>query len=248
MIVDCHTHWGRCYTERDGLDPSRWLSVARVHGVTHAVVLPEASLINAGLVREDNDRVASVCARSGGAMIPFCTVNFWDQSEAVKEARRCLLDGPFRGVKSHPWTQACSTGLPAMDDVCEIAAEVGAPILFHDGTPPFSMPSQIALLARRHPRATVVLGHAGLFEYWREAIVSMRFASNLWACLCGPYVAGIRAIWEQADRTRLVWGSDFGYGLADPIGYRLPLLREAGLNDAQIDCVLAENAARLLRL
>ena len=57
----------------------------------------------------------------------------------------------MRGVKLHPWLQGFSAHEPGLDPLCEVAAAAGVPILFHDGTPPFSTPLQLASLARRHP-------------------------------------------------------------------------------------------------
>ena len=62
MIVDCHTHWGAEWQERDGLEPMRWLREFDRHGVTHAIVLPHLGLIDAGNIPSDNDAVATVCA------------------------------------------------------------------------------------------------------------------------------------------------------------------------------------------
>ena len=248
MIVDCHTHWGGCFQERDGTDPRRWLEVMDRHGVRHAVVLPEPGLWHAGRIPADNDTVVAACARSGGRMIPFCTVNTYDRREAMDELRRCLGPLRMRGIKFHPWLQATSPSTEAMDEVCEAAAESNVPILFHDGTPPFSLPSQIALLARRHPRVTIILGHAGLFQHWREAIAALRAVENLWGCLCGPYPAALREVLRRCDRQRLLWGSDFGFGFADSVGYRLGLMDRLGLTEEEKRQILEENPRRLFSL
>ncbi len=246
-MIDCHTHWGRAWTERDGLDPRRWLEPLTAHGVQRAMVMPEEGLLDAGRIGRDNDRVAAVCARSDGRMIPCCTVNLWMREEAARETRRCLGDLGMRGIKFHPWLQGGSVSSPLMDEVCELAAEYGVPVLFHDGTPPFCLPSQMALLARRHPGVQIVLGHSGLFEHWREAIAALKGTPNLWGCLCGPHVAAMREIVRQCDLSRLLWGTDHGYGLADVYQYRFPLMDTLRLSDAARQAIFDDNPARLLR-
>ena len=247
MIFDCHTHWGMCFAERDGRDPSAWLDVLDRHGVTHAIVLPHAGLVHAGRIRSDNDDVVAVCGVSEGRMIPFITASPVDDDMAITDIDRRLRDGQARGIKFHPWLQGMSVCTPFMDEVCETAAAHDAPILFHDGTPPYSLPAQIALLARRHPRARVVLGHSGLFEYWREAIAVMTAFENVWTCLCGPQLEAVRQIVQRCDRTRLLWGSDFGFALHDAVGYRLDLFRHA-VDDATCRIILEDNPQRLLNL
>jgi predicted TIM-barrel fold metal-dependent hydrolase len=122
MIVDCHTHWGIAWVDRDGRDPSKWLAVLDQHEITHAIVL----------------------------------------------------------------------------------------------------------------------GHRGI-----EAV---RRCPNVWACLCGPHAAAQREFFRRCDHSRILWGSDFGFGFADPIPYRLGLLRSLGLSDTTLNAMLAENPARLLRI
>jgi predicted TIM-barrel fold metal-dependent hydrolase len=246
VSVDFHTHWAECFRERDGLDPSQWLAVGTSHGVDHAVVFPYGSLMDDSRLPAENDELAAVCAASGGQMIPFCTVNPFRAEQSAAEFRRCVEVKGMRGLKLHPWLQGSPPNTGSVDQLCEMAAHWKVPVLFHDGTPSYSLPSQMALLARRHPATTIILGHCGLFEHWREAIAAMSFAENLWGCLCGPYVSSLREIVRRCDRRRLLWGSDYGFTFTDVVGYRLGLLKLLELSDADHDLILTENPRRLL--
>lgn len=248
MIVDCHTHWGICWADRDAHDPSKWLAVLDRHGVTHALVLSHRGLVDSAQIARDHDDIAAACAASGGRMIQFLSVHPAQGKRAVEEAVRGLDRLGARGLKFHPWLQGASISQPTMDELAELAADRGVPLYFHDGTPCYSMPSQVAGLARRHPRTTVVLGHGGLLELWREGIAAVRRHPNLWACLCGPPAAAHREYFRRCDPARLLWGSDFGFGWADPIGYRLGVIRALGLSESVLHTVLATNPARLLGL
>jgi hypothetical protein len=134
-----------------------------------------------------------------------------------------------------------------MDRVCDMAANYDIPILFHDGTPPYSLPSQIALLARRHPRTRIILGHCGLLEYWREAAEALDVAENLWGCLCGPHTAGMKHIIQRCDVTRLLWGSDFGFSFNNCFDYRFDVMKTLELDEPTRRAILQDNPARLLR-
>ena len=245
MIIDCHTHWNGSADLEAATAASGWLQILHLHGVTGAVVLPTLGLFDASRLAEDNDRVAAICAASGGHMIPFCTVNPWWGQRAVAEFRRCLETLGHRGLKIHPWLQGVSPNCGEMDPLCELAGEKNVPVLWHDGTPCFSLPSQIALLAERHPNTTFVLGHFGLFEHWREAIAAINHTPNLWGCLCGPHVAALKEIVCGCDLQRLVWGSDYGFSSVDVVGYRLELLDHLNLNSRQKDAILGDNPQRL---
>ena len=199
-------------------------------------------------LRLENDRIHAMCSDTDGRMIPFCTVNPAQGHEAVLELQRCVEKLGSRGLKIHPWLQGASVNSSHMDRLCEAAADRGIPVLFHDGTPCFSLPSQIGLLARRHPKTTIILGHLGLFEHWREAIAVMRQESNVWGCICGPHVTAIQEILQCCDRGRLLWGSDYGFGTADTIEYRLDLLKIQGLTSRDLEMILEHNPRRLLSL
>lgn len=248
MIVDCHAHWAQCFKDRDGLDPAGWLAVPAMYGVTHAVMLPFTGLLHAGLISMDNSDIAAVAKASKGAILPFCTLNTWFREETIKELTRCLTQLGCRGIKFHPWVQGQSVSTAVMDEVCEMAAHHDVPILFHDGTPPFSLPSQMALLAKRHPRTTIILGHCGMLEHWREAIAALNSTENLWGCLCSPHPAAIRELLQKCDVSRLTWGSDYGFSFTDMVGYRMDMLTAAGATDETRHRLFAENPKRLLRL
>lgn len=247
MIVDAHTHWWSRRGESPP-DPSAWVARARRHGVTHAVVLPTLGLLHDGCLRCDHGIIAEAAARSGGVMLPFCTAQPWEPEEALAEVERCLRDLHFCGIKFHPWLQGASVSTAAMDEICALAAQYDVPMLFHDGTPPFSLPAQIGLLARRHPRVRIILGHCGLLEHWREAIAVLEAVPNLWGCLCGPHAAAMRELLRRCDTTRLLWGSDVGFGEDDFYPYRLGLLHELGVDRALVEQILADNPKRMFGL
>jgi len=245
VIVDCHTHWGICWEDRDAGDPSAWLAVLDHHGVDAAFVMGHYNIHRLDRCTGDNDRLASLRDRVPERLWPFGSV--WPQQgdEAVAEARRCLDDLGMRGLKFHPWIQGFSTADPVFGELCALAGERGRPVIFHDGTPCYSQPEQIAGLARRFPQTTFVLGHSGLLWSWRSALEAAR-QPNIWLCLCGPHMRGVEELCRRADGDRILWGSDFGFGWSDPIEYRLALLRAADVGADARERILGVNPARLL--
>lgn len=246
MIVDCHTHWTAGPADTTP-DTQAWLQRARSNGVRHAVVLPTLGLLHDGYVKFDHEQLSLAATGSEGLMLPFCTAKL-SLPGAVDELERCLRDLHFRGIKFHPWLQGTNILSSSMDAACELSVQYGVPILFHDGTPPFSLPAQVALLARRHPRAQLILGHCGLLEHWREALSALTSTPNLWGCLCGPHLAGLRQLVAHGPEDRLVWGSDAGFGTTDPYPYRLDLIEALQLPAERARRLFWGNAAELFRL
>ena len=245
MIVDCHTHWGMSWADRDGDDPTGWLAVLDGHGVDKAYLMGHYNIRRIDRCREDNDRLARVAARAPDRILPLGTA--WPQAgtEAVEEARRCIEDLKLKGLKFHPWTQGFSTADPVFGQICGAAGELGAPVFFHDGTPCYSLPEQIGGLARRFPGTRFVMGHSGLLWNWRSALEAARLP-NVWACLCGPHMRAIEIFCERVDGDRLLWGTDFGPSFSDFIGYRLDLILQARVDDSLRERILGVNPLCLL--
>ena len=245
MIVDSHTHWGIVWEDRDGEDASRWIGVLDTYGISKAFIMGHYSLEQSETTQADNNRLAQIRDRHPERVIPFGTA--WPQrgAEALGEMRRCVHDLGMQGFKFHPWLQGFSTAHPAFADMCALAGELGTPVLLHDGTPCYSLPEQVGGLARRFPGTRFVLGHAGLLWSWRSAMEAARLP-NVWLCLCGPHMRAMEVCCQRADPDRILWGSDFGFGFADPIRDRLTLIRRARIDEEVRRKILSENPMRLL--
>ncbi len=195
-----------------------------------------------------NDSLAAFVAFAPERLVAFSTVDPRDPSAAA-EIERCTTAHGMRGVKLHPWIQGFSAHEPGLDAVCDAAAALGIPVLFHDGTPPFSTPLQLASLAVRHPRTAVVLGHGGLHDLWREAIQAVVTTENVHLCMCGTPGYAMRAIVARCPLERLLFGTDAGLR-PEPVNryaeLRIRQLDELGLTDAQREAILATNPRRLL--
>jgi uncharacterized protein len=248
IFFDAHTHWISGPQPDGGECLGKWLSTWDRQGITHGIAMPLRGLYDDTQIQQENEEIAAAAANSGGRIIPFCTVNPTQGKEAVAELSRCLGELKCRGLKLHPWLQGISLSSKEVDELSEMAGDFSVPVLVHDGTPCFSLPSQAALLARRHPKTTFILGHCGLFEYWREAVAAMRHAENLWGCLCAPHLAAMREIIAHADLDRLLWGSDYGFGGEDHIVYRKGLFDRLELSENQREAIFSRNPSRLFHL
>ena len=247
-MIDCHTHapggsgWlaGATFTADD------MLAVMDRVGIETAAVFTFDGLAHPSPA--ENDRTAAFVERSE-RLIAFTTVDP-RRADAADEVHRCVAQHGMVGIKLHPWLQGFCVHDPYMDPVCKAAAVLGIPILFHDGTPPYSMALQIAVLARRHPRVPMVLGHAGLHDTWREALAALHASPNVWACICGtpPYAA--RRILADGPPDRIVFGTDSGLSKVVEQPYVAQRVREvlSYLSAAERRAVLEDNPLRLLDL
>jgi predicted TIM-barrel fold metal-dependent hydrolase len=234
---------GQAYSGIRGFDADQFLRLMNAAGVNQAWVFTLDGLYFDPAPH--NDVLKQFCSADPSRLIPFCTVHP-RYPNAIAELRRCVLDLGMRGVKLHPWTQAFSPLDPFMDPLGEEMESLGVPVEFHDGTPPNSMPLQIAYFARRHPRLKVILGHAGLHDLWKEAVYAAERCPNIYLVPSGMPPHGIRYALEHLSVERFLFGSDAGFG--DPYWqtFQLDKIRSLKLAPSEEALILGGNAARIL--
>ncbi|WP_164821772.1 amidohydrolase family protein [Paenibacillus koleovorans] len=199
-----------------------------------------------------NDYLAEWISRASvpGRLIAYCTVDP-RKPGAADEVERCVTKLGMRGIKLHNWLQGFSPLEEFMAPVCEKAAELGIPLFFHDGTPPYSTPLQIAHLAVRHPNLNVVLGHAGLHDMWQEAIAAGRRHRNVYLCMSATPPFAMERIVAEVPLEQIVFGTDGGlfHQPRQPyVDYRFREFETLDIPSETKSRILGENALRLLGL
>lgn len=250
MTYDCHVHVpsSRGTWQLPHYTAEEYLSYMDRIGVDTSVMLPFDGLYHD--TGPCNDEVAAWCAADPERLVPFCTVSP-RQTDAVDELTRCAAELGMRGVKLHPWMQAFHPLEPVMDPIYRRCAELGLPVIFHDGTPPLSTPLQVAQVAARHPDLVVVLGHGGLHDLYTEAVEAARSYPNVWICMASLHGHAIRTILRRAPGDRVVFGSDGGLAGMDRhtyVDYRWQMLRDLGLDRRTYQAVVEDNPRVLLGL
>jgi predicted TIM-barrel fold metal-dependent hydrolase len=241
-VIDFHVH----QPAAAAYGPEEYLSAMDELGVDVSVVFTYEGLLRPTAAA--NDSLAAWVAAGAERLVAFATVDPRDL-EAGEEIERCVREHGMRGVKLHPWLQGFSAHTPGLQDVCVAAGRLGLPVLFHDGTPPFSTPLQLAALARRHPGTQIVLGHGGLHDLWREAIEAVLTTTNVHLCMSGTPGYAMRAIVARCPLERLLFGTDAGLRPEPLQRYavlRVRQLDELGLDATQREAILVANPRRLL--
>jgi len=241
-VIDFHTH----QPLSGAYGPEEVVHGMDEVGVDLSVVFTYEGLLHPSPAA--NDSLAAFVSTRPERLVAFATIDPRDPGAAA-EIERCVTEHGMRGVKLHPWLQGFSAHEPGLDPVCAAAAALRVPVLFHDGTPPFSTPLQLATLARRHPETTVVLGHGGLHDLWREAIAAVLTTSNVHLCMCATPLHAMRAIVARCPLERLLFGTDAGLRpepLPRYVVLRLRQLQELGLTVDQRAAILDANPRQLL--
>jgi len=138
--------------------------------VSKAIVCPNEELITVDN-EEGNSLTISACGKHPGQLYGYAVANPWrsDASDVLTGALECGLHGVyFNGALQ---------GLRVDDDILyplvEVCERFDVPVYFHTGTPLYSLPLQVAYLARRYPGVRFILGHMGANDFVSDAFEAM---------------------------------------------------------------------------
>ena len=209
-IIDTHTHFpGTAF----GLTPRTAEEIRKEFtddGLSGAWIMTTDGLIDEPEL--NNDILAGAMRDHRDFFIPFCTVDPNKGAEkGIAELVRAKEELGMKGLKLHPWLQSFSQTFPAVVPILRKAGELGMPVLFHDGTPPYSTPLQIAWAAEQVPGTTIILGHSGLDDLYQDAILAGLRHENIYLCLCSLSSGYIGEVIRQIPAERLLYGSDGGF-------------------------------------
>ena len=249
MIVDCHVHMradperkgGFLRTaERDIDSPEQILALMDESGVHRAIVFPTFEL------HPDNDGLAKAVNMHPDRFIGFAWINPHDGEVAIQELEHLVLDQGFRGVKLHPLMHAYRANDEAVvGPLVQRAGEMDVPALIHSGHAPFSLPWQVADLARRHPGTVIIMAHmGGQFIYLDDAIDMAASIPNLYLDTTAIVMHHkIRDAVNRVGADKVLFGSDAPH--IHP-KVQIEAIRYAELAPEDEALVLGENALRLV--
>jgi predicted TIM-barrel fold metal-dependent hydrolase len=211
-------------------------------------------------LRKQNDEVLQALSHWHDRAFGFVYLNPNQVEASLKELDRCVRDGPMVGVKL--WVaRQCDD--ERVDKLVTRATELQAVVFQHTWfkTPPAgtatesarrldggnvageSSPQDLAALAKRHPKASLICGHSG--GNWELGIRTVAGLPNVCLDLAGSDPT--QGITEMAVREvgaeRVIYGSDVpGRSFAS----QLAKVQGADVPEAAKKQILKENLRRLL--
>jgi predicted TIM-barrel fold metal-dependent hydrolase len=204
-LIDGYTTLG---TERETtLSAADLLRQMDAAGVDRAVIAPQDREIaienHAG-----NARMLAAAADSGGRFIPACSVNPWRGDEVHQLLSEAHAGGAKLLVLA-PMLQGFIPTDELADPLLRCAGELGLPVYIHTGPHSSGGPTQVVLVAERHPDTNFILGHGGSTDYARDmqAILKHHALPNVWfeLSLVRPWV--VPHYVETAGGERCIFGS-----------------------------------------
>lgn len=198
-------------------------------------------------VRTSNDDLYAVMQRYPERVAGYCYVNPRNGRQALEDFRRRIEDQQMIGLKL--WVATLCDD-PLVYPFIEQAIAYRVPILIHAwrktiGQLPYeSTAEHVVNLARRYPEARILMAHmAGQVE---SSVNQIAPYPNVYTDTSGSPIGGaeVSIAVRRLGAERVIFGSDlYGACLASNIGKVLG----AGLSREELDLVMGQNMARLLK-
>jgi predicted TIM-barrel fold metal-dependent hydrolase len=196
--------------------------------------------------RKQNDEALQALSHWHHRAFGFVYVNPKHVKESLAEIDRCIRDGPMVGIKL--WVALRANNME-LDPIIERATELKAIVFQHTwikitgNLPGESMPMDLAELAARHPRATIICGHAG--GDWEQGIRAVRSQKHVAVDLGGgdPAAGVSEMAVRELGAERVIYGSDAG---GRSFASQLAKVQGADISDEAKRLILGANLKRLL--
>ncbi len=244
-IIDAHAHLGfdevfdGLFTREELLDSQQDC------GVNTTIVQP-ATVVGLEGVRVQHDAVAALAAEFPGRFAGMACVNpHLPEAAYFEEARRCIKELGFVGLKLHTQAHAVNPNTSAGRLVFESARELGVPVMIHTGTGlPWAAPAMALPMTREYPTVKVVLAHSGFMVFALEALVVANECPNVWLETSWTGIHHVKSFVRTLGAGRVMFGSDHW----DNLAVELYKHRRLGLTDRDLAMVLGGTAAEVYSL
>ena len=252
MIIDIHTHLATPGTQPDPKEMDIMIRLARRHGVERAVAL--GNLIGVGGPNPTQDDIRTINENSLNAVkahpdffIGFCYLNPEHPPEfSLGEIERCVVTGGMKGIKF--WI-AVKAPDKRHDPLMRRIEELGIPVLYHawykqteQGTNE-STPAEVADLARRFPKVSIVMAH--LTGDAERGVLDILACPNVLIDTSGgqPEAGLVEYAVRRLGAERVIYGSD--WPIRD-FGVQVGRVLGARLTEAQNNLIFRANAERII--
>jgi len=181
MILDVHIHLGEDVVFDEAVTEEELVDHCQIHGVSGGIVQPYLCRPYIEDTREIHDRIARFC-RSGNLMLwGMASINpHFRPEDYDAEARRCMEELGFVGIKITPIGHACHPSGKDALHVFEVCRALKVPLMIHTGNGvPFSDPISVQRAVEQFPDVPVVLAHAGSEMHNQQAIYLARIHDNV---------------------------------------------------------------------
>jgi predicted TIM-barrel fold metal-dependent hydrolase len=182
MIIDAHAHLGIDLVFEEVRTEEELMAMMDANKVDATVLQGMYGHIYLDEIEDNHNRIARLGQQNPKRIFGMITMTpYLHEADFYNEAKRCVKELGFVGMKLHPMAFGCSPGNARAEMMWKICEELGIPIMVHTGAgAPLSLPSQVVRRCKQFPNVPCVLAHSGMLIYFDEAFLAAHECPNVY--------------------------------------------------------------------
>lgn len=210
MIIDAHAHLGHDYVFDEESSEQELIRYYDKYKVDGAIIQPFINRPYIKDTRQIHNRIFKFCSRFSGRFWGMASINpHFSPGDYEKEAKRCVKELGFVGVKITPIAHAVH---PASRDgihAFEVARELGIPMMVHTGSgAPFADPISLVEVLQSFRDVKTILAHAGSDLFFQQALYIATEFDNVYLEPSWLSILNLRKAINQIGVDRIMFSSD----------------------------------------
>ncbi len=247
MIIDPHVHIGHDTTWESNRNEEEVMRVMNQVGVTASIIQP-AQFVTFEDFKRGHDRIYDFSLKHPTRIFGMFSCNpHFDEKMYREEARRCVNELGFVGIKLTPLTHLMNGKVKRARLPFEMARELSVPLMIHQGHGmPWSLISSYYDLITEFSDITVVFAHSGCMDTVDEDIIMAKMCPNVFLELYVriPNIHNIVRFVDAIGSDRVMYASDS----PDEMAHISWECKHAGLSDDQVEDLLWRSCAKAYKL
>ena len=182
MIIDAHAHLGIDLVFEETRTETEIIAVMDANNVDATVLQGMFGHVYLDEIRENHDRIAHLAKQYPRRIFGMITMTpYLHEADFYNEARRCVKELAFVGMKLHPMAFGCSPENARAEMMWKICDEFNIPIMVHTGAGvPLSLPSNVIRRCKQFPNVPCILAHSGMLVFFNEAYLAAHECPNVY--------------------------------------------------------------------
>ncbi|MDR0720784.1 MAG: amidohydrolase [Treponema sp.] len=182
MIIDAHAHLGVDLVFEEVRSEAEIMAVMDANNINVTILQGMYGHIYLDEIEDNHNRIARLARENPKRIFGMITMTpYLHDGDFYDEAKRCVKELGFVGMKLHPMAFGCSPENSRTEMMWKICEELGIPMMVHTGTgAPLSAPSQVVRRCKQFPYVPCVLAHSGMLIYADEAFLAAHECPNVY--------------------------------------------------------------------
>jgi predicted TIM-barrel fold metal-dependent hydrolase len=181
MIIDPHAHLGTDLVFDEVRNEEDIIQKMADNEVDVTIVQPMFGAVYLEDIRAIHDRIYKFSQSYPKKIFGVASITpLIHEADYYNEAKRCIKDLGFVGIKLHPAAHGTSPMSKRGEMVWKVCSELGVPLMVHTGAGvPAALPANVIGRCKQFKDVQCILAHSGMISFAGEAILAASECPNV---------------------------------------------------------------------